>query len=64
MIIGNTTIYAKWEMHEFTLTFDTKGGEFVDGYTAPTSYNVTNAADIILPTSEKILRSHFVFEGI
>ena len=50
-------------MHEFTLTFDTKGGEFVGGYTAPTSYNVTNAADIILPTSEKILRSHFVFEG-
>ena len=62
-ITGATTIYAKWKLLDFTLTFNTKGGTFVDGYTIPSSYNVTNASSVVLPTSEKITRSHYVFEG-
>ncbi|MBO6134898.1 MAG: InlB B-repeat-containing protein [Lachnospiraceae bacterium] len=62
-ITADSTIYAKWELINYTITYNKNNGEFIDGYTEPTNYNITNTTTITLPTDANITRSHYTFAG-
>ena len=44
-VLNDTTIYAKWTIDTFTVTFDTDGGDPVDPQTIPYGGKVTKPAD-------------------
>ena len=60
-ITGPTTIYGKWELIEYKITYNLKKGTWKDSYTAPTSWNWENIVN--LPTGANIERNHYAFDG-
>ncbi len=58
---ANTTLYAKWEIVQYTITYVWDGGACNDGYTAPTYYTVETAA--ALPARNEIHKDGYGFVG-
>ena len=40
-----------------TYRIEYSGVSFVDGYTAPTEYNINNVSEIVLPPADKVVLS-------
>ena len=57
------SIYAKWNIITYTITYHENHGTWSETYTVPAEYNVTNASTITLPTSANIARNHYAFDG-
>ena len=61
-LTSSATFYAIWTLDTYTITFETNSGEWANGYTAPTSYNI-NSGEITLPTADNIYRTNYIFAG-
>ncbi|MBR4313696.1 MAG: InlB B-repeat-containing protein, partial [Lachnospiraceae bacterium] len=58
------TLYAKWELITYTITYNLNNGTWVDGYIASTSWTfATPNLDNLLPTDANITRNHYTFDG-
>ena len=55
-ITANITLYAKWDVQEYTVTFDSKGGSVVNAIT-----NVKKGSTITLPPNPT--KAGFTFDG-
>ena len=60
-VTSNLTLYAKWGSEEYTLTFITNGGEFVD--ITPKTTIQSHEAYIDLPAVSDIVRDGYNFVG-
>lgn len=58
---GNKEFWLKWELIGYSITFNTNGGEYVDGYIVPSGYAVTS--EVTLPTAANITKSGYTFAG-
>ena len=47
----------------FTISYNYNGGNLVDGYEAPTSYNSRDTEATVLPTADNFVRAGYVFLG-
>jgi uncharacterized repeat protein (TIGR02543 family) len=56
------TYYAKWEIINYTITFNLNNGTWADEYQAPSSYTILDDT-ISLPTDASLLRSGYRFDG-
>ena len=56
------TLYARWSVVTYNITFNRNNGTFVSGYTAPSSYTIESNA-ITLPTASNIERTGYTFAG-
>jgi len=56
---GNITLYAKWNVAQYTIIFSTNGGNG----TAPTAQTVTAGSEIILPNGNGLSMSGCAFGG-
>ena len=43
-LTSNTTLYAKWTLANYTISYDLAGGSLASGVTNPTSYTIESAA--------------------
>ena len=59
----NLTVYAKWTPILYNITYELNDGIWADGFNYEKSYTIESAADLKLPSSDKIIRQGFVFEG-
>lgn len=59
----NLTLYAKWTPILYNITYELNDGIWADGFNYEKSYTIESAADLKLPSSDKIIREEFVFEG-
>ncbi len=51
--IGDKTLYAKWNIKTYTISYNTNGGYFPTDMYVPRSYNVEMESDIVLPEPVK-----------
>lgn len=56
---GNLSLYAKWELIEYSITYDYNGGTLVEGQTAVNSYTI-DSETFNLPVLEK---EGYIFKG-
>ncbi|MCX4312937.1 MAG: InlB B-repeat-containing protein [Clostridia bacterium] len=57
---GNITLYPKFSAKSYSLTLNTKGGQWADGYIVPAEYTADGMA---LPGADKISLAGYVFDG-
>ena len=62
-LFENITLYAKWEVILYNITYELAGGNWKDSYSENQKYTVEDASDTILPDSTWISKNGFVFEG-
>lgn len=62
-LFEDITLYAKWEVILYNITYELAGGKWKDSYSENQKYTVEDASDTILPDSTWISRDGFVFEG-
>lgn len=62
-LFEDITLYAKWEVINYSIKYELNGGIWADGFNYEKSYTIESAADLKLPSSDKIIREEFVFEG-
>lgn len=55
------TLTAKWELIPYTITYELDTGSFVEGYVAPSSYDVTQS--VTLPVTSNVIRNGYTFGG-
>ena len=58
---AGATLYAVWKQNAYTITLNDNGGTYAAGYTAPSTYNFGEGAN--LPTAENISKEHYTFGG-
>ena len=59
---GDMILTAQWSIVDYSISYNLNGGQFINGYTNPNSYNI-ESSDITLPTSSEITRKGFTFLG-
>lgn len=57
------TLYAKWEVINYSIKYELNDGTWEDNFIPIESYTIESAADLVLPTSEHLTKEGFVFEG-
>ena len=62
-LFEDITLHAKWEVINYSIKYELNGGTWADGFNYEETYTIESAADLVLPTSNKIIRQEFVFEG-
>lgn len=62
-LFEDITLYAKWEVITYSITYELNGGTWADGFNYEKSYTIESAADLVLPTSEHLIKEEFVFDG-
>lgn len=62
-LFEDITLYAKWTPILYNITYELNEGTWADGFNYEKSYTIESAADLKLPSSDKIIREEFVFEG-
>ena len=62
-LFEDITLYAKWEAINYFITYELNGGTWADGFNYEKSYTIESAADFRLPSSDKIIREGFFFDG-
>ena len=62
-LFEDITLYAKWEAITYYIAYELNGGTWADGFNYEKSYTIESAADLKLPSSDKIIRQGFVFDG-
>ena len=58
-IVDNVTIYAKWKILTYNITYNLNGGKFVDGFIPTKNFKITDT--INLPVKENIDKKYFQF---
>lgn len=62
-LFEDITLYAKWEAITYSIEYKLNEGTWADTFIPIESYTIESAADLVLPTSNKIIRQGFVFDG-
>ena len=62
-LFEDITLYAKWEVINYSITYELNDGTWEDNFIPIESYTIESAADFGLPTSDNIIRKEFAFEG-
>ena len=62
-LFEDITLYAKWEVINYSIEYKLNDGTWEDNFIPIESYTIESAADLVLPTSDNIIRKEFVFEG-
>ena len=62
-LFEDITLYAKWEAINYSIKYELNDGTWEDNFIPIESYTIESAADLVLPTSDNIIRKEFVFEG-
>lgn len=62
-LFEDITLYAKWTPILYNITYELNEGTWVDGFNYEKSYTIESAADLKLPSSDKIIRQGYVFDG-
>ena len=62
-LFENITLYAKWEAITYFIDYELNGGTWVDTFCYEGLYTIESAVDFRLPSSDKIIREGYVFEG-
>ena len=62
-LFEDITLYAKWEVINYSIKYELNDGTWEDNFIPIESYTIESAADLKLPSSDKIIRQEFVFEG-
>lgn len=62
-LFEDITLYAKWEAINYSITYELNEGTWADGFNYEKSYTIESAADLKLPSSDKIIRQGYVFDG-
>jgi uncharacterized repeat protein (TIGR02543 family) len=62
-LFEDITLYAKWEAITYYIDYELNGGTWVDGFYYEGLYTIESAVDFRLPSSDKIIREGYVFEG-
>lgn len=63
VINSDVTIYVKLEAITYSITYELNDGIWADGFDYEKSYTIESAVDFRLPTSDKIIRQGYTFEG-
>ncbi len=63
VINSDVTVYVKLEAITYSITYELNDGIWADGFDYEETYTIESAVDFRLPTSDKIIRQGFVFEG-
>lgn len=56
------TLYAKWDIATYKITYDLADGEWVDSYTPPSEYLIEDTP-VQLPAADKVTRRGYEFAG-
>lgn len=62
-LFEDITLYAKWEVINYSIEYKLNEGTWADTFIPIESYTIESAVDFRLPTSDKIIREGYVFEG-
>ena len=62
-LFEDITLYAKWEVINYSIEYKLNDGTWADGFNYEKSYTIESAADLVLPTSEHLTKEGFVFDG-
>lgn len=62
-LFEDITLYAKWEVINYSIEYKLNEGTWADTFIPIESYTIESAADLKLPSSDKIIREGYVFEG-
>lgn len=62
-LFEDITLYAKWTPILYNITYKLNEGTWADDFNYEKSYTIESAADLKLPSSDKIIREEFVFDG-
>lgn len=62
-LFEDITLYAKWEAITYSIKYELNEGTWADTFIPIESYTIESAADLVLPSSDKIIREGYVFEG-
>lgn len=62
-LFEDITLYAKWEVINYSITYELNDGIWADGFDYEKSYTIESAVDFRLPTSEHLTKEGFVFDG-
>lgn len=62
-LFEDITLYAKWEVINYSIKYELNGGAWADGFNSEKSYTIESAADFRLPTRDNINYQGLVFDG-
>ena len=62
-LFEDITLYAKWEVINYSIKYELNDGTWEDNFIPIESYTIESAADLVLPTSEHLTKEGFVFDG-
>lgn len=62
-LFEDITLYAKWTPILYNITYKLNEGTWADDFNYEKSYTIESAADLKLPSSDKIIREGCVFDG-